>query len=84
MLEDKDVGVRQAVVASLADVQSGERHGGAAQGLEDPVPEVSFAAAKALWARHDPAGRAALLAVLEKESKASSGFFSSRNARACA
>ena len=76
MLEDKDVGVRQAVVASLADVQSASATAALHKALEDPVPEVSFAAAKALWARHDPAGRAALLAVLEKESKASSGFFS--------
>jgi HEAT repeat protein len=76
MLEDKDVGVRQAVVASLADVKSATATAALHKALEDPVPEVSFAAAKALWARHDPAGRAALLAVLEKESKASSGFFS--------
>jgi HEAT repeat protein len=76
MLEDKDVGVRQAVVASLADVKSASATAALHKALEDPVPEVSFAAAKALWARHDPAGRAALLAVLEKESKASSGFFS--------
>jgi len=37
---------------------------------------VSFAAAKALWARHDRVGRAALLAVLAGESKSSSKFFS--------
>jgi HEAT repeat protein len=76
MLEDKDVGVRQAVVASLADVKSASATAALHKALEDPVPEVSFAAAKALWARHDPAGRAALLAVLEKESKPSSNFFS--------
>src|SRR5205807_8548485 len=43
--------------------------------LEDDVPEVSFAAAKALFNRHEPAGRRALLAVLDKESRTSSGFF---------
>jgi HEAT repeat protein len=43
--------------------------------LDDDVPEVSFAAARALWSRHDPDGRKALLAVLEGESKTSSGFF---------
>jgi HEAT repeat protein len=76
MLQDKDVEVRQAVVASLADVKSARATAALHKALEDAVPEVSFAAAKALWARHDPVGRAALLAVLEGESKSSSNFFS--------
>ena len=76
MLQDKDVRVRQAVVASLADVKSESATAALHKALEDAVPEVSFAAAKALWARHDPVGRAALLAVLAKESKSSSNFFS--------
>jgi HEAT repeat protein len=78
MLQDKDVQVRQAVVASLADVKSERATAALHKALEDAVPEVSFAAAKALWARHDPVGRTALLAVLEKESKNSSNFFSPR------
>lgn len=82
MLQDKDVGVRQAVVASLADVKSGSATAALKKALEDPVPEVSFAAAKALWARHDPAGRDALLSILEKESKNSSNFFSSQKRQA--
>ena len=76
MLQDKDVQVRQAVVASLADVKSASATAALHQALEDTVPEVSFDAAKALWARHDPAGRDALLAVLAKENKPSSNFFS--------
>ena len=76
MLQDKDAKVRQAVVASLADVKSERATAALHKALEDPVPEVSFAAAKALWARHDPDGRTALLAVLAKESKSSSNFFS--------
>jgi HEAT repeat protein len=76
MLDDKDVQVREAVVASLADVKSESATAALHKALEDAVPEVSFAAAKALWARHDPAGRDALLAILSKESKASSSFFS--------
>src|SRR5664279_6535610 len=76
MLEDKDVEVRQAVVASLADVKSERATAALRKALEDAVPEVSFAAAKALWVRHDPAGRDALLAVLAGESKSSSNFFS--------
>jgi HEAT repeat protein len=76
MLQDKDVPVRQAVVASLSDMKSARTTAALKKALEDPVPEVSFAAAKALWARHDPVGRDALLSILEKESKNSSNFFS--------
>ena len=76
MLQDKDVQVRQAAVASVADVKSKRATAALHKALEDAVPEVSFAAAKALWARHDPVGRTALLAVLAKESKSSSNFFS--------
>ena len=76
MLQDKDVEVRLAVVASLGGVKSERSTAALRKALEDTVPEVSFAAAKALWARHDRAGREALLAVLEGESKSSSNFFS--------
>jgi HEAT repeat protein len=76
MLQDKDVEVRLAVVASLADVKSERSTAALREALEDTVPEVSFAAARALWARHDRAGRAALLAVLGGENKSSSNFFS--------
>jgi HEAT repeat protein len=76
MLQDQDVVVRQAVVASLADVKNERATAALRKALEDTVPEVSFAAAKALWARHDRDGRAALLAILEGESKSSSNFFS--------
>ena len=69
MLQDKDVEVRQAVVASLADVKSESATAALRKALEDPVPEVSFAAAKALWVRQDRVGRDALLSVLEGESK---------------
>ena len=82
MLQDKDVQVRQAVVASLADVKSERGTAALHKALEDPVPEVSFAAAKALWARHDPIGRTALLAILEKENKSSSNFFSKQKRQA--
>ncbi len=76
MLQDKDVEVRQAVVASLSDVKTASATAALKKALEDEVPEVSFAAAKALWARRDPAGRSALLSVLEGDSKTSSNFFS--------
>jgi HEAT repeat protein len=76
MLDDKDVEVRQAVVASLAEVKTKNAAAALHKAMEDPVPEVSFAAAKVLWAQHDPAARTALLAVLSGETKASSSFLS--------
>jgi HEAT repeat protein len=82
MLGDKDVRVREAVVASLADVKSERATAALHKALEDPVPEVSFAAAKVLWARHDPAGREALLAILAKDGKTSSSFLSSQKRQA--
>jgi HEAT repeat protein len=42
--------------------------------LESDVPEVSFAAAKALWTLNRPIGREALVSVLSGETKTSSGF----------
>jgi HEAT repeat protein len=82
MLQDKDVEVRQAVVASLADVKSARATATLHKALQDDVPEVSFAAAKALWARHDPNGREALLSILAGESKTSSNFFSKQKREA--
>jgi HEAT repeat protein len=74
--------VRQAVVASLAEVKSKSATAALHKAMEDEVPEVSFAAAKVLWARRDPAGKAALLAVLAGESKTSSNFFSKQKREA--
>ncbi len=78
MLGDNDVQVREAVVASLAEVKTRKATAALLRALNDEVPEVSFAAAKALFARHDPAGRQALLSVLAKENKATSNFFSTK------
>jgi len=74
MLTDKDVQVRVAVVASLSEVKTKAATDALHKALQDEVPEVSFAAAKALFSRNDPEGRQALLAVLDKESKTASGF----------
>jgi HEAT repeat protein len=76
MLQDKDVEVRRAVVVSLAELKNKSTTAALHKALEDEVPEVSFTAAKALWARNDPAGKQALLAVLAGGSKTSSSFFS--------
>src|SRR6202042_51911 len=74
MLQDRDVAVRVAAVTGLEEVKTDSARAALRKALEDPVPEVSFAAAKALYGLHDPAGERALLAVLAGESKTSSNF----------
>jgi hypothetical protein len=74
MLNDKDVEVRLATIQSLGDLKSKSTAGDLRRGLQDSVPEVTFAAAKALYDLKDPDGKATLLSVLNRETKTSSGF----------
>jgi HEAT repeat protein len=74
MLDDKDVEVRLATISSLSEVKSKPATAALVKALSDDVPEVSFAAAKALFARNEPDGKRELLAVLEGETKTASGF----------
>jgi HEAT repeat protein len=76
MVDDKDFQVRLAAVGSLAATKSAAVLAALRRALDDDVPEVSFAAAKTLWAMHDPAGKRALLAVLARESVPASNTFS--------
>jgi HEAT repeat protein len=76
MLEDKDVEVRLAAVSSLSEVKNKAVSAALRKALQDEVPDVSFAAAKVLWAQRDCSGKRALMAVLEGENKASSSFLS--------
>jgi len=78
MLDDKDVEVRVAAVTSISENKSKAATTQLRKALRDPVPEVSFAAAKALYSRGDPEGRDALLSVLSGETKPTSGFISSQ------
>jgi HEAT repeat protein len=74
MLEDKDVEVRVATVTSLVDIKNISTVPALKKALGDEIPEVSFAAAKALWTLKDPDGEDALLSILSGELKASSRF----------
>ena len=74
LLDDKDVEVRVTAIGSLADWKTRSAAPLLRKALNDPVPEVSFAAARALFTLHDPAGKSALLAVLSGENKVASGF----------
>ena len=75
MLDDQDVPVRLATITSLVDLKSKDALPALHKALaEDSAPEVEFAAAKALYTLKDPTGQAALIEVLGKEMKTSSGF----------
>jgi HEAT repeat protein len=74
MLDDKDVSVRIAAVITLGDFKDDRTLPLLKKALQDPVPEVDFAAAKVLYQMHDPDGVQFLLAVVSGESKASSSY----------
>jgi len=82
MLDDKDVEVRLATITSLVDLKNKNTIDDLKKALNDDVPEVSFAAAKALWTLKDPAGRDALVAVLSGETKTGSGFLTKQKREA--
>lgn len=76
MLDDHDVQVRISVVVTLGDFNDNRARPLLMKALQDPVPEVDFAAAKVLYQLHDPDGIQFLLAVVSGESKASSSLLS--------
>lgn len=77
-LSDKDVYVRLAAVASLVDLNDKGTADTLDKALGDEAPEVSFAAARALFTMEDARGRTALVAILEKEAKTGSGFLTAQ------
>jgi HEAT repeat protein len=82
MLDDKDVEVRLATITSLVDLKSGRTISALRKALDSDVPEVSFAAAKALWTFNEPSGREALVSVLSGDTKTSSGFITKQKREA--
>ena len=78
MMKDKDVKVRVSTITTLVDLRDTHTVSLLQEALHDRTPEVSFAAAKALWTLDEPDGRTALIAVLDKESKTSSNFFTAQ------
>jgi HEAT repeat protein len=73
-LDDKDVQVRLATITSLVDLINPRTVVALRKALNSDVPEVSFAAAKALWTLDDRDGREALVSILGGDTKTSSGF----------
>jgi HEAT repeat protein len=74
MLDDKDLEVKLATITSLVDLKSERTVSALRKALDSDLPEVSFAAAKALWTLNDALGREALILVLSGDTKTSSGF----------
>ena len=73
-LQDKDLQVRLAAIASMVDLKSPRTVPALQNLVADETPEVGFAAAKALWLLNDPVGKEALVAVLSGDTKIASGF----------
>ncbi|HYL39593.1 MAG TPA: HEAT repeat domain-containing protein [Bryobacteraceae bacterium] len=65
-LQDRDMGVRQTAAATLGEMGSPDAIAALKAALDDK-PEVSFTAAKALWALGDLTGREIFQQVLEGE-----------------
>ncbi len=82
MLDDKDVEVRLATITSLLDLKNPRTVPALRKALDSDVPEVSFAAAKALWTLDKPVGREALVSVLSGDTKTSSGFITKQKREA--
>jgi HEAT repeat protein len=74
MLKDGDVQVRIAAVDALAETKDQRAIPTLKTALNDKANEVRFAAAKALFKMNDPAGREALVAILNREAKTSSSY----------
>jgi HEAT repeats len=75
LITDKDYQVRVAAVDTLGELNDKSRVGLVKGALADEVPEVAFAAAKALYALKDPSGVQALQSIYEGETKGRSNYF---------
>jgi len=72
---DKDYQVRVAAIDTLGELNDKSRVPLVKSALNDEVPEVAFAAAKALYNLKDPSGVEALFSIYEGDTKARSNFF---------
>lgn len=74
LLTDKDYLCREAAITSIAQLGDRKLAKLLRPALEDDVPEVMFAAARALHQLGDPDGKKALMEIIEREQKAESSF----------
>ena len=74
LAKDKDALVREAAINSIGELKDAALAKFAVAALNDNVPEVAFAAARALFQLKQAEGKRVLIEVVEKETKAKSGF----------
>ncbi|MDP9055594.1 MAG: HEAT repeat domain-containing protein [Acidobacteriota bacterium] len=75
-LDDKDAEVREAACATLGQIKARAAIPKLRIAIADPVPEVTFGAAKALYNMGDQTGIDVMMSVLLGEQPDSSGFIS--------
>jgi hypothetical protein len=71
---DKDYLVREAALVSIGELLDPRLAKAARTALHDDVPEVAFAAARALFRLHDPEGKELLIAIVEKDAPGKTSF----------
>ncbi len=81
-LHDKDEDVRRVATTTLGTMKSRSSISKLKQALDDDSPQVSFAAAQALWQMGDRSGIDIFYQILEGERKASKGIIRSEIADA--
>jgi HEAT repeat protein len=74
LASDKDYLVREAALASIGDLRDPKLAKAARTALHDDVPEVSFAAARALFRLNQPEGKELLIEIVQKEAPAKTSF----------
>lgn len=72
-LDDKDSSIRQLAAMNLGQMHARRSIPRLKKALNDPSPEVSFAAAKSLWTMGDHSGRDVFIRILSGEKSSSSG-----------
>jgi len=71
---DKDHLVREAALVSIGELHDPRLAKPAHDALEDDVPEVAFAAARTLFKLNQPGGKELLIEIVQRESRAKTGF----------
>jgi len=71
-LDDKDSSIRQLAAMNLGQMRARRSIPRLKKALNDPSPEVSFAAAKSLWNMGDHSGRDVFIRILSGEKSSSS------------
>lgn len=71
---DKDHLVREAALLSIGELREPRLAKPARDALDDDVPEVAFAAARALFKLNQPEGKQLLIEIVQREAQAKTGF----------